>query len=494
MNWDRLCLGCLREGLDGGECVFCHRKAGFIQQPPYALPAGTILHGRYLTGAVLGHGGFGITYLALDLADGRRTAVKEYLPGGLCTRKNGETQVNRLTDEEDFQYGLGQFLQEARMIYECRDTPGIIRVEKLFEENQTAYYIMEYLEGRDLKQYLKEKGGSLSFEETKKLLSPVGWALERVHRKGIVHRDISPDNIFLCSDGSVRLLDFGAARVSLMGKSQSVDVILKRGYAPEEQYRSHGRQGPWTDVYAFASTYYHCLTGRIPPEATQRVREDSLVLPEILCPELPVCAARALRKAMAVYAEDRYQSVGEFQAALDGKSEKFRGERLGTTKPESRQAEGWGGRIQGFLQGMLFKTDGKQKAAPPVLSSGENQFSRQPPENGGVISAGIWCAGGVFAGNYFPLEERLVIGRNGMSCHLVFPPGTPGVSGTHCELYYDPEKACVVIQDLGSSWGTCLGGETVLAAGQTACLCDGDQFMLGDGNVFQVVIRKGNKI
>lgn len=317
MDYEKLCLKCMREGISGGVCAYCGTQAGFAQEPPFSLPAGTVLHGRYLTGAVLGFGGFGITYIAVDLQDGHRAAIKEYMPSGLSTRRPGETTLTSCSSAEDFRYGLNQFLEEARTIYNLRGDPHIISVEKLFEENQTAYYVMEFLEGQDLKKYLKENGGRLSFREASRLLSPIFEALERVHGQGIVHRDVSPDNIFLRGSGEVKLIDFGAARASLQERSKSIDVILKRGYAPEEQYRSHGKQGPWTDVYALGCTFYHCITGKVPPESTQRMTQDDCAPPSRFCPDLPRAAERVLLKAMSVKAENRYQNVGAFRKALE---------------------------------------------------------------------------------------------------------------------------------------------------------------------------------
>lgn len=318
MDYDRLCLKCMKEGVQDGVCACCGMPVGFTQEPPFALPAGTILHGQYMAGAVLGCGGFGITYAAVDLRDGHRVAIKEYFPNGLGTRSFGETGVVSLVDMENFRYGLEQFLSEARIIYDCRGTPNIIQVEKLFEENNTAYYAMEYLEGQDLKHYLSEHGGKLSFQETSSLLEPVFDVLTSVHAKNIIHRDISPDNIYLCSDGTVKLLDFGAARAALQEKSRSLDVILKRGYAPVEQYYSHGRQGPWTDVYALGCTIYRCITGIVPPESPQRLKLDECTPADELCGDITQQACLAIKKAMEVAFEVRFQSAAEFKEALYG--------------------------------------------------------------------------------------------------------------------------------------------------------------------------------
>ncbi len=318
MDFNKLCLKCMHESVIDGQCTNCRSTTGSAQEPVFALPLSTILHGRYLVGAVLGHGGFGITYMAYDLKANERVAIKEFMPDGLSTRIPGTTEMTIHTSRDDYEYGLKKFLEEARMIHVYQDNPHIISVRALFEENRTAYYVMEYLDGCDLKKYISQKGGKLPWSETISLLLPIFDALDQIHGQNVIHRDISPDNIYVCKNGKVKLLDFGAARVALKGKSQSLSIILKRGYAPEEQYRSHGKQGPFTDVYALAGTLYFSITGTIPPEATQRMFKDELIPPSVLCRDLPQHMDKAIVKALSVKSEDRFQSMSAFKAALTG--------------------------------------------------------------------------------------------------------------------------------------------------------------------------------
>ncbi len=313
---EHICLKCMQPGLTGGICGHCGTKADFTQEPAFALPAGSILHGRYLVGAVLGNGGFGITYIGYDLKEDRRVAIKEYLPNGMASRYPGTTTVSVYHTSQEFHYGLNKFLEEARVIYKYGAHSNIISVYALFEENNTAYYVMEYLEGCDLKRYLAKRGGILPYEEALRLLLPVFDALETIHKDGLIHRDISPDNIYVCGNRQVKLLDFGAARVALMERSKSLSVILKRGYAPPEQYQTNGNQGPWTDVYALAATLYQCVTGKLPPEATERLMTDTLIPPSRLAQGLPPAANEAMLRALSVKAVNRYQSAGQFKAAL----------------------------------------------------------------------------------------------------------------------------------------------------------------------------------
>jgi serine/threonine protein kinase len=282
------------------------------------LPTSTILNNRYRVEAVIGHGGFGVTYLAQDLTLHVRVAVKEYLPRQVATRGEGQTRVTVFTGEarEHFRYGLNKFLEEARSVARFADHPNVVSTRDYFEANGTAYMVMEYLDGATFKEFLDQKGGRLSFELAKKIMLPVMDALREIHAAGLLHRDISPDNIYLTSSGQVKLLDFGAARYFSGEQSKSLSVILKAGYAPEEQYRSSGKQGAWTDVYATAATIYRAITGVTPPDALDRKEEDTLQPPSHLGADIAPAVEQTLLKALAVNATQRFQNMAQFQEAL----------------------------------------------------------------------------------------------------------------------------------------------------------------------------------
>lgn len=301
-------------------CPFCGYREGTPAAAPHYLKPGTVLAGKYLVGRGLGHGGFGTTYIARDQVLGIKLAIKEYLPQDCASRQPGTNQVTPYSGEggKRFTEGLESFLQEARTLARFDGSPNIVGVRDFFTENGTAYLVMNYLEGITLKQYLVRSGGKpVPFDKMLGILLPVMDALRTVHAAGLLHRDISPDNIFLTTSGQVTLIDFGAARQS-MNVQQSMSVILKPGYAPEEQYRSRGRQGPWTDIYALGATMYRTLTGRIPPESLERQKNDCLVPPSRLDIRIPAYAEAAILRAMAVRAEDRFQTIDEFRAALLG--------------------------------------------------------------------------------------------------------------------------------------------------------------------------------
>jgi serine/threonine protein kinase/tetratricopeptide (TPR) repeat protein len=306
------------------------------------LPQGTELNSRYVIETLLGHGGFGITYSAYDKVLNVRVAVKEYLPRQLATRAEGRTQVSIYSGEarKHFDYGLRKFLEEAQSVARFAHHPNVVSARDYFEANGTAYMVMEYIEGVTLKEYLEKKGGRISFEEAKGIMMPVMDALREVHQGGLLHRDISPDNIYITSSAQVKILDFGAARYFAGEQSKSLSVILKPGYAPEEQYRSSGKQGSWTDVYAVGATIYKALTGKTPPDALDRKEEDTLEPPSRLGVSIPPPAEQALLQALAVTASRRFQSMGEFQKALLGGEPMTMGFQTFQPTPESSYTPG----------------------------------------------------------------------------------------------------------------------------------------------------------
>ncbi len=314
-----VCYNCFRYIPDGKPCPFC----GYDPRPDeglyrIALRPGTPLANRYMIGRVLGQGGFGVTYVALDSQIRARVAIKEYLPTEFVSRDgNGVSLLlNSQNQREDFEYGRQQFLEEARTLAEFVGSEHIVSIHNYFEANGTAYFAMEFVEGVNLKKYLERHGGPLPIHEANRILLPIMEALDWVHSKGIVHRDISPDNIMIRKDGDAKLIDFGAARYSTGEKSKSLDVVLKHGFAPMEQYSRRGRQGPYTDVYAMAATYYYAITGKAPADAADRFAGEELLPPSALGAEIRKDTEQVLMKALSMNVPDRYQRMSEFYSAL----------------------------------------------------------------------------------------------------------------------------------------------------------------------------------
>ena len=316
----KICYNCFHETESGSNiCSHCGADLSINDNSSYpnALPCGSVLIERYLIGRVLGQGGFGITYAAREVRTGEILAIKEYFPDTLASRDSSLTVYAYNKQRKDnFESGKTSFLEEAKTLAKFINMPHIVGVRSYFEENGTAYFVMEYVKGTSLKQYLRQKGGKISWQEAVDILSPILDALADVHSAGIVHRDVTPDNIAITESGTVKLLDFGAARYSIGEKSQSLDVILKHGYAPYEQYMHRSRQGAYTDVYSLAATFYNAITGTIPPESVERVMEDSIALPSSLGVSIPPYAEEALMKALALRPEDRLQNMQDFKFAL----------------------------------------------------------------------------------------------------------------------------------------------------------------------------------
>lgn len=314
----RLCMGCMNDRGANAICLTCGYDEAGPPSVPFQLAPRSVLNDQYLVGRPLGAGGFAITYLGWDIRLARRIAIKEYMPSGMASRSLDSSLVvpHGGSAKDDFNYGLERFLDEARMVAQFDGHPGIIAVTNFFPAHGTAYLVMEYLEGTTLKDYLKNHGGRLAFDEALGIMTPVMDALRELHRVNVLHRDISPDNIYITTAGLVKLLDFGAARQALRDRSQRLSVILKVGYAPEEQYRSTGNQGPWTDLYAVGATFYHLLTGSIPPPSIDRLAEDTIQLPSALGSDIPPAAEQALMTALAVKATYRYPTIQDFQAAI----------------------------------------------------------------------------------------------------------------------------------------------------------------------------------
>ena len=313
-----LCYNCFQEKPGVGPCPHCGFDLAENEKKfPVALRAGTVLNGRYIVGRVLGQGGFGITYLALDTQLNAKVAIKEFMPNDIATRIGTTVSVAMDTKSEEFAYGAERFQEEARTLAKFIGNPNIAAVTSYFDENDTSYFVMDYIEGISFKTYIANHGGKVSVEETLNVMIPVLRALTAVHAEGFIHRDVTPDNIYITKDGMVKLLDFGSARYSIGDKSKSLDVILKVGYAPKEQYIRRSRQGPFTDVYSCAACFYAAITGFLPPESLERLDSDTLVPIPQCGIEIPEYLDKAILKGLAVQPEDRFQSAAEFLEAIE---------------------------------------------------------------------------------------------------------------------------------------------------------------------------------
>lgn len=314
MDFKRICINCMQEKPTvGGFCPNCGFKNEDYQVPANELPPLTPLNGKYLLGKSLGSGGFGITYLALDTQLQVVVAIKELFLKKISIREQGSTISVAGKDEACFEENKKRFLQEARVLamFNEKENEGVVIVKEYFEEKNTAYIVMEYLDGETLKERVKHK--PLSFEETRDLMEPVCHALMKIHQFKVVHLDVTPDNIMLLGDHRAKLLDFGGAK-TIGSHDESNQYSFKKGYAPLEQRRENGKIGEWTDVFSTAGTIYYCLTGNKPVDVNDRLAGKELKRPSELGVKIPKNAEDAMMRALELDPENRYRTMEDFWA------------------------------------------------------------------------------------------------------------------------------------------------------------------------------------
>lgn len=398
------------------------------------LPPGTLVHNRYKILQVLGTGGFGVTYKVHDLKENTISAMKEYMPNDISYRVPGSNQIRPIKEADRAMYVkfYQQFYKEAQCIYSLRGHPNIVEVKHLFQENNTVYYVMAYVDGMDLKTLIQQRGSTFRWEELRPMMHQVATGLMKVHATGIIHCDISPDNIFLMNNGRIILLDFGAAKSTLRGSVETSVIVEKSGFAPYEQIRGKN-MNTWTDVHALAVTIYYCLTGRLVPDVRDRIVNDKIRMPSQMGIAVPSAAwEQALRKGMALKVEDRYATVTEFWAALNGANPRIQPNPQPNPTPQGR-AE---------LRGIQ----------------------------------------GVFANRSIPVTQEIRMGVDPGRCNLVFPLGTPGISRLHLRVWADREG--ILVMDMGSTYGTFIN-RAKLTPGNVYRLAPGSILLMGGGETFR---------
>ena len=341
MNEHRYCFGCMKPLTWDGKCTSCDFDRDSYQEKPHHLPLGTMLHGgEYMVGRVLGEGGFGITYIGLHQNLLIPVAIKEYFPNGMvwrkCEKEKQSYSVVPFTAESEQQFDQGKkdFLREARVLSQFGFMDGIVRTRTFFEENNTAYLVMDYIEGDSVKKYVTENG-RVAPEVCRRIMRQPMLALMKMHESNLVHQDVSPDNIIINAQGRGVLIDFGAVRHANAIDDRTRTAIYKQGFSAYEQLEKKGGRGPWTDVYGFCATIYYMLSGEKPLDATERVFNDRLVPLTEYVPELDPQVDRLLMKGLAVESTSRLQRLDELYDLLY----------------ESEGAERWNGETSGAPEG-----------------------------------------------------------------------------------------------------------------------------------------------
>ncbi len=311
------CFSCMEEIPQGNICPRCG-KPNEPKLIAHHIKPGTVLNNKYLVGSALGEGGFGITYIGRDLTLDLKVAIKEFYPVGYVNRNSAVDNAVVLSTEKQRQFyekGKERFLQEARSLAKFTNEAGVVQVRDYFEAAGSAYIVMEYLDGVTLQGFLRQNG-TLDPETAFSMMMPIITSLEKMHAThNIIHRDISPDNIMYLRDGTLKLMDFGAARHYSAAQNE-MSVMIKEGYAPEEQYRKDGRQGPWTDVYGLCATIYRCITGRTPEGSLNRLRTDGLKKPSELGVGISPQLEAVLMYGLAVSQENRCHDMTQLKTLV----------------------------------------------------------------------------------------------------------------------------------------------------------------------------------
>lgn len=403
-----ICPNCFDTDYAQGECAKCGYRESYDQRSARALRAGTILKGRYIIGKVLGEGGFGITYKACDVEGGGLCAVKEYAPSGASERQADGLTLRTAAgrDPAFYEKGLKRFLEEAQVLHRLGDVPNVVRIFDSFQENHTAYFAMELLDGANLNQIVHAARGVLPFHEITAIIVQVGMALAQIHEQaGIFHRDISPENIYVTKDGKVKLIDFGNAKEMVREGNQEFSVVLKPSFAPPEQHSSKMAQGPYTDVYALAGTYYFALTGVRLPSAVERLTGETYIPLKQLNLGIPPVVSDAVDRALILDCRQRTQTMKEFIEGITAD---------GTASAPLRE----------------------QPKQVPYLEV-----------TAGEMTGVVW---------QIPSNVELKVGRSVARCNIAVT-GHPDVSKEHLCLYYDDEKGLFYIRDI-SRYGTYING------------------------------------
>jgi serine/threonine protein kinase len=433
-----ICPNCFFSPYKGGICPRCKYTA--TENDAALLPGGAVLSGRYILGRLLGVGGFGVTYLTLDIADNGVHAVKEYFPTSMAKRGADGTMVfGGRGDRRVFDHGYRSFKREAEYLKLFRGESRIVQTSDAFDANGTTYLVMEYLDGVNLKALLRGLGGKIPLPYALEIMVSTAKALEKVHAKNLIHRDISPENIFITKVGDKKIIDFGAVKDANDTASDGA-ILLKPGFAPPEQYSRHGNQGPWTDVYALAATFYFVASGVKIPDAKEREAGVGIAPLESLVPEVGIDLSVVVSKALELDTRRRYRSARDFCAALPL-----------TANGRRKAAGGMAGYI-GRLSGVPYI----------MIEQGRGMGEKWP----------------------IPQNIDIRVGRqSGLNNVVIFDRS---ISREHAVIRYDSGTGVFILTDVSTN-GTFTDEGVRYNRGQSVRLAPGSRFYLAKGNIMMQV-------
>ena len=439
---ENICPNCFESGYSD-RCTKCGYVGLAYDDNHMLLRHGMTLSGRYTVGRVLGAGGFGVTYLVRDNRNGKRMAAKEYLPSAFAVRNSASKEVypSSIDNADIFQHGLKVFDREAESLRMFLGNPSIVQVTDSFRQNGTSYYIMEFLDGVNLKALARSMSGRLNLDMALEVLRSVGSTLSAVHERGLLHRDVSPENIFVTRHGGVKLIDFGATRFFVGERSRSLSVVLKPGFAPPEQYSSRGAQGPWTDIYALGATFLCVLSGRPLPDAPDRLAGAALD-PLWGAASLSQGLRLAIEKSLALNYRERYQTVGAF---------------LADALPAQMPGNGGAGPAASGAAVPPAQARADIRGTPYVRLTRSGK-----PGDKWILPAGM----------------DMAIGRSPDRCNIIVED--PDVSRVHCTIRYDGKSGTFLLTDMSSN-GTYLQNGSRLERGLPHPMAPGGRFLMPGG-------------
>ena len=481
--YQTLCPNCFQTAFPGGTCSVCGYNAIEMPENAIVLPPGSLLNGRYIVGRVLGIGGFGITYLAKNNKDRSICAIKEYFPSTIATRGNDATVTSGSNNQKPFKRGLERFLAEADTLKKFMGNPLIVQVYHAFQENETAYFAMEYLNGVTARALTKSMGMRLPYELAMEILLNITEALQYVHNRGLLHRDVNPDNIFVTSDGQVKLIDFGATRNFVGDTSSNLSVVFRPGYAPPEQYSSKGMQGPWTDIYSLAATFYYLSSGQTIPDAPARMNGTGFPPLIDIVNGMSPAISEVVNVALHLNPDERFQTVDNFLSVVWTEVSQLAGsqvQRPQRPKPPAQQQQQHRSQPQQQSVPQQRPQPPQQQVQRPVRAPAQPpqplyQNRNVPQQAHGTPY--LLVTSGTYKGNKWaiPGNMEIVIGRSAEQCNIVL--NDPNISRTHCSVRFDQKNGCFYIKDTSSN-GTYSATGQRYAAGAFNAVNPDSQFYL----------------
>jgi serine/threonine protein kinase len=418
------CPNCFAPLNGRSSCPRCDYNYNNVKQPIGVLEPFTALSNRYLVGRVLGKGGFGVTYISKDIVSNKSCAIKEYMPAEYSKRESGTKNINPFSDNKSryvFNHGREKFVEEARTLYKLKEDPIVVDIWDYFNENNTAYLVMELLEGMDLRKRAKLNHGTIDPSFAKDVFLTVASSLMEIHKKNILHRDLSPENIFVTNNNEIKLIDFGAARNYVSTQNKGMSILLKPGFAPPEQYSVDGVQGPWSDVYALCATFYNVVSGRKLIDALYRYRgEKQPSLYELGCP-VTKRTSDVIEKGMELDFKRRYKNFGELLDDID----------IEPTKNKTN-------------------TDAINKHQEIKSKVQKEVIKEQYPNNQLMPNIGIMVNNSVQKKISIKPDVIYTIGRSVKSCSVVIG-GDSNISRVHCTIKFDSKTKKFIVEDCSSN-------------------------------------------